>query len=308
MSKQIQLFLKYNLVMSYLFCKFAHINKQRQKNMRIILDNGGQTCNKFWCYLAPIESAIKGKKRYSVLFPDKDIEDFPNLLNCHYLHFMFSCVILRKIFGLKKVEILLRKYIKKFRILDIIIKLRPNMLWESWKDCHFIIEETTRPYIQKIFRPKESIVDSVEDLFYKVRKDCDLIIGVHIRRGDYKDFCNGAFYFSFDKYREICDQIQDEFSGKRCVFFLSSNENVDESSFEGIKHFSIPDGKAAHDLYGLSICDYIIATHSSFSQWASFYGEVPIKLITKNGTTTTSFRKIIALDKYETGETVETLI
>lgn len=186
--------------------------------MRIILDNGGQTCNKFWCYLAPIESAIKGKKRYSVLFPDKDLEDFPNLLNCHYLHFMFSCVIFRKIFGLKRIEILLRKYIKKFRILDIIIKLRPNMLWESWKDCHFIIEETTRPYIQKIFRPKESIVDSIENLFSQVRKDYDLIIGVHIRRGDYKDFCNGVFFFSFDKYSKICNQIQDEFSDKKCVF------------------------------------------------------------------------------------------
>lgn len=32
-----------------------------------------------------------------------------------------------------------------------------------------------------------------------------------------------------------------------------------------------------------------------------------MKLITKNGTTTSSYRKIIALDKYETGETVETL-
>jgi hypothetical protein len=36
-------------------------------------------------------------------------------------------------------------------------------------------------------------------------------------------------------------------------------------------------GHIAEDLHALSLCDYILAsTYSSYSRWASFYGNVPL--------------------------------
>ncbi|MCS6783545.1 MAG: hypothetical protein NZ482_10320, partial [Gloeomargarita sp. SKYG98] len=35
-------------------------------------------------------------------------------------------------------------------------------------------------------------------------------------------------------------------------------------------------GHIIEDLYGLAECDYLIATPSTYSGWASFYGQVPI--------------------------------
>jgi len=41
----------------------------------------------------------------------------------------------------------------------------------------------------------------------------------------------------------------------------------------------ISDGDAANDIYLLSCCDYIVGPYSSFSQWASFVGQVPLHVV-----------------------------
>ena len=55
--------------------------------MRIICDAPGQTCNRLWTYVASISECVVKRKHMLILFYDWTIEDFPNLLNCPFIHF-----------------------------------------------------------------------------------------------------------------------------------------------------------------------------------------------------------------------------
>ena len=55
--------------------------------MRIICDAPGQTCNRLWTYVASISECVVKRKHMAILFYDWTIEDFPNLLNCPFIHF-----------------------------------------------------------------------------------------------------------------------------------------------------------------------------------------------------------------------------
>ncbi|NVO02182.1 MAG: alpha-1,2-fucosyltransferase [Bacteroidetes bacterium] len=106
----------------------------------------------------------------------------------------------------------------------------------------------------------------------------NLIIGVHIRQGDYKTFENGKYYYSKDIYNKQMQQIILLFASKNVKFLICSDEKQYEKDFPGLEVF-ISNEHYITDLYILSRCNFIIGPPSSFSMWASFYGNVPLCLI-----------------------------
>lgn len=157
-----------------------------------------------------------------------------------------------------------------------------NCIFEySWDSRFDPIPKEYIPEIKRIFRPDEVIVSYIESLFASIQKSSDIIIGIHIRRGDYSTHLGGKFYYSFSQYANLCKHLISLFPEKNVKFFIASNEPVDAEALKDINWFSIQKGDAqvVKDLYGLSLCDYIVGPPSSFSRWASFYGEVPICFI-----------------------------
>lgn len=71
-------------------------------------------------------------------------------------------------------------------------------------------------------------------------------------------------------------QIENLYKDKKVAFFISSNEIIDSSCFEGISCFYYENASVIEDLYTLSLCNKIIGPYSTFSRWASFIGEKPI--------------------------------
>lgn len=64
-----------------------------------------------------------------------------------------------------------------------------------------------------------------------------IIIGVHIRRGDYKYWENGKYYFTDDIYQMYMNSISSELkkrSNKKIKFILFSNENININRTEDI--------------------------------------------------------------------------
>ena len=70
--------------------------------------------------------------------------------------------------------------------------------------------------------------------------------------------------------------------------------------------FMIEKSDGITDLYALSRCDLIIGSPSSYSQWASFYGDVPLCLILRDkmNIIIDSFSKVVALDLFENGKRI----
>jgi hypothetical protein len=129
--------------------------------------------------------------------------------------------------------------------------------------------------------PNKYYGDHVEFYFNKYKKGNDILIGLHLRGGDYKIFESGKWYYTPGQYYEKMKEIAglEIFRNKKIVFVICTNEkNVSMPASEA---FSIVNEERhfIEDLYLLAKCDYIIGPPSTFSIWASFYGNKPLYMI-----------------------------
>ena len=88
---------------------------------------------------------------------------------------------------------------------------------------HLCADESVKRHAEKIrwyFRPQDQIIEEVKRQLLEVRKNTDLVVGVHIRRGDYKTWKNGQFYFEDAYFVELMKNCVDVFAGKRVRFVI----------------------------------------------------------------------------------------
>lgn len=134
--------------------------------------------------------------------------------------------------------------------------------------------------IRNVFTPLPKYTQQVQEVLNRCRQLGDTIIGVHLRRGDYKTYNDGKWYYEdsvyYSKMQELKQQL--EAQGKKCAFLICSNEEVNKENYPGLpivtegRHFIV-------DLYALAACDYLIGPPSTFTMWASFYGQTPLLAI-----------------------------
>ncbi len=129
-----------------------------------------------------------------------------------------------------------------------------------------------RKKIRLFFKPIEKYSDSVDRLISKRVSQDTIKVGVHIRIEDYKHWMGGKFYVPLSKYVELCSRLYKREGNIH--FFICTTESCVSSSFSEIPH-TIGLGSVIEDLYLLSQCDLIVGPPSTFSGWASFYGDVP---------------------------------
>jgi len=129
--------------------------------------------------------------------------------------------------------------------------------------------------IRRYFTPIREISNKLEDFENEARKNSDLLVGVHMRRGDYEQFADGRYYFSQTEYCAKMEELQRSSHNKKVKFVVCSNEKIDLSCFRNLDIVTGP-GKAVEDMYALASCDYIMGPPSTFTLWASFYGKKPL--------------------------------
>ena len=151
-------------------------------------------------------------------------------------------------------------------------------------------------------------MNKAEGLTAEMRQTTDLVIGVHIRRGDYATWNDGHFFYELEDYHQFMLRIQHLYAGRRVSFFISSNENFSLDLFEGCecRRFGRETSGAILDLYTLSLCDRNIGPFSSYSRWASFIGEVPLCFLeTKEQQFSENhFSKIVDFFHFENGKEI----
>lgn len=275
--------------------------------MRVICDAPGQTCNRLWTYVASVARCVAERKRMVIIFFDWTIEDFPNLLHCKRIWFpLWHKWYLERGNGWNNYKGLTWKVTHNKRWDKVFSFFGFTKGWSTRTDTRYL--QQTMPELKRIFRPKEEIMQKAEGMVSELKKEADIVVGVHIRRGDYATWNDGRFFYELEDYHQFMLRVQELYSDHRVGFFISSNEDFSLDLFTGCtcRRFGKEPSGAILDLYTLSICDRIMGPFSSYSRWASFIGEVPLCFLESKDQTFTidSFSKIVDYFHFENGKEI----
>lgn len=129
--------------------------------------------------------------------------------------------------------------------------------------------------IRNFFTPIHEIQVQIQSIIQNTKKETDLIVGVHMRRGDYEQFANGKYFYSQSEYLRQMQQLLTLTSSKRVKFIVCSNEPIQKNIFKDLAFCTGP-GHLVGDMYTLAACDLIMGPPSTYTLWASFYGNKPL--------------------------------
>lgn len=275
--------------------------------MVIISDKVGQLANRLFQFSYVIANSIENNYRVINLNFDEYSEFFESSSKSNFEKFKINTVL---IYGIPSIDYFIQKVISKFSNFAIrknfqkllflenlyidnkrfdlndnyfqkIVKSKIVIIGGAWYyDYHNFIKHSEK--IRSFFKPVHDFNEKIELLYQELTEENSILIGVHIRKGDYKEFMNGEHYLENGIYAERMEQAQILLSkfNKNIKFLLCSNEIIDLNDFKNLKVFYRPNHFIV-DLYLLAKCDYIMGPLSTFSMWASFYGKTPLWQITK---------------------------
>jgi hypothetical protein len=243
-----------------------------------------------------------------IIFYDWTIEDFPNLLHCPFIYFpLYHKWYLERGNGWNNYKGLTWKVTHNKRWDKVFSLLGFKKGWYTMSDTRYLAQ--VKGELQRVFRPREEIVRKSEEMIAGIRREADMVIGVHIRHGDYKTFMDGRYYYTLEEFHQFMLRVQQLYSDRRVAFFISSNEDFTTDIFEGCRCYRFgrqPSGDII-DLHTLSLCDRMIGPWSTYSRWASFIGEVPLCFLESKEQefTEESFSRVVDFFHFENGKETE---
>ena len=147
-----------------------------------------------------------------------------------------------------------------------------TVLFQGWDFCSRSAILSFRDRILTVFAPKAALRNHLRSQIEPLRDRGDLIIGLHIRWGDYRGTDR---FFDLSEYKERMNQVREIFSPKKVLFLVFSHDKIPEDSLPENSVVCSSENAVA-DMYALAECDYIVGPPSTFSMWASYYGGHPL--------------------------------
>ena len=147
--------------------------------------------------------------------------------------------------------------------------------YARWYDLFLKYKEE----ILQLFAFDKKTKQAVDGMLGNLPK-ADIRLGLHIRRGDYKTWHNGRFFFSDEQYIEVVHRFLALYPGKSLQVIVCGNDpTLNEGAFkDALPEASLffPKGNPGEDLCLLSCCDWLIGAPSTFTLVASMYHDTPL--------------------------------
>jgi Glycosyl transferase family 11 len=274
--------------------------------MIVLKSNGGQLCNKIWSYVPIIAYALKYNTFLFIVDFDESISLFEDLKSLPKVYFITNK------YQKKLLRLLIKFYSRFFKnlVFDInnkFLGITSCIGWEYRSEGKLISEY--RQMVCKLFTPQSKYTERATQ-FVNDRKQAGILVGVHIRRQDYKTHINGAYFYDDDVYYQLMKSLRLEINKNtscKVSFLICSDEKILTNHFEGLDCYQLSDAISIEDLNTLSFCDYIIGPPSTFSMWASFYGQVPLCIIASKSQeiSLSQFKIVQAVDRFVDGSCFE---
>jgi hypothetical protein len=119
----------------------------------------------------------------------------------------------------------------------------------------------------------------VAGLLETARQGVEALVGIHIRRGDYRK-CRPQWIFEDRFYHALVNRLSSLFPERRCGFLVASDEDL-AVRWPAETKITRSSGQIVEDLYALAGCDFLVGAPSTFCLWASFYGRTPYLTLTE---------------------------
>ena len=148
---------------------------------------------------------------------------------------------------------------------------------KGWKVRAHAALKSRRDEVVRLFTPHSGIRAEVERHIAQARSGCDILVGLHVRRGDYANWLGGKFFYDLGAYADWLKTANALWPGKKVGFLICSNESVDD--LLRLPGVSAGPGAPITDLYTHAACDFLIGPPSTFTLWASYYGGAPLHML-----------------------------
>lgn len=268
--------------------------------MIINYDSPGQLCNRIWSLVPSIAYGLEHREKV-FLVNFYEYTDYFEDLNANRYVRLVSNKILKRFFTSLKVKDQIRKGRFKRLIESFNIKFIEG--WDNRLDNYEIVQKQA-DIIRYIFRFNTKITSPVDEIFSSLENT--IVVGVHIRRGDYRIWREGIYFYNDENYISLMRQLKEQLTinSKDIKFLLCSNESIDLTNFGDLNCFVLPASSGEKDLYALSKCSYIIGPPSTYSQWASFTGKTPMKFVMslEEEIKLSDFSVVLSLDRFDNNE------
>jgi hypothetical protein len=288
-----------NLGLFYDFNSLHYKRGVKGKHMLVIAATSGQLCNRLFQFahfmafcqkrnLRIVNLAFTDYAQYFDATDKKLLISFP-LSNCTVRYSYLRTAmhkLLRKSAAIMEFSMARFPGITSIQFYDeplncaerLELRLNHRLIFISgWNFRNYPEVEQYADDIRRYFLPKRQYIDQAKQICNAIRKDSDVIIGLHIRRGDYKIHLGGKYYFEDEVYIRIIQALIAQFPGKKVKVLIASNDPLNMASFSCVSDNIIwNEREPIVDLMALAHCDYIVGPPSTFSAWASFYGKVPL--------------------------------
>ncbi|HEV2763444.1 MAG TPA: hypothetical protein VGV38_10750, partial [Pyrinomonadaceae bacterium] len=88
---------------------------------------------------------------------------------------------------------------------EFLAALRPRQLvfMQGWQFDAGPALARRAPVIREFFRPLGRFRDNVEEHVRRAREGADVLVGVHVRHGDYRTFLGGKYFYELETYVEL---------------------------------------------------------------------------------------------------------
>lgn len=213
-----------------------------------------------------------------------EFDDLAPFYNCHFMSYggevqiHHSLLWTAEAYFDRYINLFFSKLLRRQRVLDF----SPKIV-SSWNYRDYENVEKYSSDIREFFQPKEEYLDNAKNLSSEIWGGREnLFVGVHIRRGDYKNWQGGKFYFDDTVYNHVLHNIEDIFEEKEICFILFSNETVALQNFDVNSRIVCSKGSAIEDHWLMSKCDYLVGPPSTFTRWAAYMGRKPLAYIESN--------------------------
>ena len=158
------------------------------------------------------------------------------------------------------------------------LKPRQLLLLQGWlfRDERAVTRHADA--IREFLAPRAEFQRNVSALVTRARAGADLLVGLHIRHGDYRTYRGGKYFYELETYADVMRKVEALSPERRVAFLVCSNAEHDAQLFAPFRYTS-GSGHLIEDMYALAACDYIVGPPSTYTMWASFYGQAPLYIV-----------------------------